>query len=148
MKEKKLRSIGITEEEQLMNLSMGAIPKNKGKKIDFLLEQVKSNLTPDLLKPAYRDQNKTNPMYGHCYIATECMYHLMAPTDYFPHWGKDEDGITHWWLEDSSGKIIDATKEQYTLVNKTPPYDKGRRSWFLTNKPSKRTQELMDRLDQ
>ena len=71
MKEKKLRSIGKTEEEQLMNLSMGPIPKNKGKKIDFLLEQVKSNLTPDLLKPAYRDQNKTNPMYGHCYIATE-----------------------------------------------------------------------------
>lgn len=117
-------------------------------KIDFLLEQVKSNLTPDLLKPAYREQNKTNPMYGHCYVATECMYHLMEPTDYFPHWGKDEDGITHWWLEDSSGRIIDATKEQYESVNKTPPYDNGRRAWFLTNEPSKRTQELMGRLDQ
>ena len=45
-----------------------------------------------------------------------------------------------------TGYKIDATKEQYTMENKTPPYDKGKKKWFLTNKPSKRSEELFNRI--
>ncbi len=111
-----------------------------------ILEKVKSNLTADLLKPEYREKNKTNPMYGHCYVATESIYHLLKSNNYFPHCARDEDGIVHWWLEDQNGHKIDATKDQYTMVNKTPPYEKGRKKWFLTNKPSRRSEKLIDRI--
>lgn len=117
--------------------------------IEKLIQKVQSNLSPDLLKPIYRETNKTNPMFGHCYVATECIYYLLeADHPYRPHWGRDEDGITHWWLEDKSGNRIDATREQYDSVNKSPPYKNGRNAWFLTNKPSKRTLKLLNRIAQ
>ena len=33
-------------------------------------------LTPDLVTPKYREENKTNPMYGHCYHTTQALYYL------------------------------------------------------------------------
>ena len=119
---------------------------SKMKKINSLVRKVKSNLTPDLLKPIYREKNKTNPMFGHCYVATEGLYHLLQSSEYFPHCARDEDGIVHWWLEDGTGNRIDATREQYDLVKKVPPYAKGKKKWFLTKQPSKRTQELLNRI--
>ena len=115
--------------------------------IEILLEKVRANLTADLLKPEYREKNKTNPMYGHCYVATESIYHLLKSNNYYPHCARDEDGIVHWWLEDQSGQRIDATKDQYTIVNKIPPYEKGRKQWFLTNKPSKRSEKLISKIE-
>ena len=116
------------------------------KTINALLEMVRSNLTADLLKPEYREKNKTNPMYGHCYVATESIYHLLKSKNYFPHCARDEDGIVHWWLESENGHKIDATKDQYTVQNKTPPYDIGKKQWFLTKAPSKRSKELISRI--
>jgi len=119
---------------------------SKMNKIETIIQKVKSNLTPDLLKPIYREKNKTNPMFGHCYVATEGLYHLLQSSEYFPHCARDEDGIVHWWLEDGTGNRIDATREQYDLEKKLPPYDKGKKKWFLTKIPSKRTQELLNRI--
>ena len=85
-------------------------------------------------------------MFGHCYVATEGLYHLLQSSEYFPHCARDEDGIVHWWLEDGTGNRIDATREQYDLEKKLPPYDKGKKKWFLTKNPSKRTQELLNRI--
>ncbi len=49
-------------------------------------------------------------------------------------------GVTHWWLEDSSGQIYDFTAGQYT----TPfPYHKGKRGGFLTKAPSRRTRAVI-----
>ena len=74
-------------------------------------------------------------MFGHCYVATEGLYHLLQSSEYFPHCARDEDGIVHWWLEDGTGIRIDATREQYDLEKKLPPYAKGKKKWFLTKNP-------------
>ena len=116
-----------------------------------IIERIKNNLTPDLLKKEYVEENETNPMFGHCYVATEALYHSI-PKDirynYSSVCGKDEDGITHWWIENKqTGEIYDITGEQYYSQGKTRPYHKGRRNPFLTTLPSKRCRLLLDRLN-
>jgi len=98
------------------------------------------SLTPDLLKPQFRG---THPLAGHCYVASEAYYHLKG--------GKaaglyavnlKHEGASHWWIEDN-GKVVDLTAVQFS----TPvPYDKGRRRGFLTKRPSKRAQKVIDRV--
>jgi len=47
------------------------------------------------------------------------LYHVLGGSDsqYRPHYGKDENNITHWWLVDiTTNKIFDPTSEQYTQV--------------------------------
>lgn len=69
-------------------------------KIENLIKKIQSVLTPNDLKPKYRTINKTNPMYGHCYVATEALYHLIKNykeyCDFKPYRGKDDNGINHW----------------------------------------------------
>lgn len=121
-----------------------------GKKnfLGALTQKIRRSLSPDLLKKQYVEQNACNPMYGHCYTATEALYHSLGGQDsgYTPMRGKDDDGIVHWWLRNNStGEIVDLTADQYTSVGKTPPYDRGVGAGFLTREPSKRAQEVMDR---
>jgi len=113
-----------------------------------LEEAIVASLTPDLLKPLYREQNKTNPMFGHCYVASEAFYHLINEKDIFhPFHGKDESGIVHWWILDGhEKKFIDLTADQYYSVGLVPPYKNGRRGSFLTNDPSKRCHVVMERV--
>ncbi len=42
---------------------------------------------------------------------------------------------------------IDATKKQYYNENKKSPYNQGKKKWFITNHPSKRTKELINRIE-
>ena len=58
----------------------------------------------------------------------------------------DEGGhATHWWLVNRQhGAILDPTAEQY--LPEKPPYHWGRGSGFLTVKPSKRAQIVIDRI--
>jgi len=113
----------------------------------YTVDQVQSQLTPDLLKPEYRAINETNPMYGHCYVASEVIYHLFEPGVLQPYYGKDDEGVTHWWLVDEKRNIrVDATCDQYYSIGKEPPYDKGVRASFLTNEPSKRCRIVTERL--
>jgi hypothetical protein len=106
-------------------------------------------LTPDLLKPEYVKRNEGNPMYGHCYAATEALYHLLGGKEsgWHPCWGKDAEGVTHWWLRNAEGEILDPTVEQYISVGKKPPYGEGRRGPFLTQRPSKRANEIISRVE-
>lgn len=117
---------------------------------DTLIEKIQKSLTPDLLKKQYRERNATNPMFGHCYVATEAFFHLTKST--FPgrfsiYHGRDDEGIVHWWLHDNqSVKILDITADQYYSLHKTPPYENGRRGSFLTNEPSKRAVIVMEKV--
>jgi len=116
--------------------------------VNKLIKKIQNNLTPDLLKKEYRKINKTNKLYGHCFVATETLYYLLKDKSFFPYYSKDYKNITHWWLQNDEGKILDVTKEQYLRVNKKPPYNKGKRHHFL-QKPgviSNRTKILMKRL--
>lgn len=114
--------------------------------IDDAIREVRKNLTNDLLKPEFRNNN-IHPMYGHCYVAAESLWHLTGRTLQIFR-GRDDEGIVHWWLQDGMGHIYDPTYDQYTDRGKEPPYQVGRRSGFLTgNKPSKRTKELLSNLN-
>lgn len=109
------------------------------------IEAVRKYLSPDLLKKELRDK-VDHPMYGHCYVATEALWHLTGQRLSI-HRGKDDEGITHWWLQDALGNRYDPTADQYTDRGKTPPYEHGVSTGFLTgDKPSKRTEILLNRV--
>jgi len=119
--------------------------------VDQLISSIQEHLTPDRLKSEYKEQNKSNRMFGHCYVATETLYHLLRNDQirvsdfpikladkYHPYHAKDENEITHWWLEDDMGNRLDVTIDQFLSVDRHPPYDGGRKGWFLTKNASKR----------
>jgi len=113
-----------------------------------LIAAIANCLHPKLLKPEYRQTNANNPMYGHCYVATEALYCLMnkfSLTDTFkPFQAKDENNVSHWWLQSQDGVIIDITASQYTSVGKTPPYSNGKSRSFMYPSPSKRSRNVME----
>lgn len=79
---------------------------------------------------------------NNCYIAFEAYYHLRGGKDagLKPVQGKHM-GVSHWWLVDKSGEVIDITSKQFT---RPVDYSGGRGRGFLTKKPSKRAKELID----
>lgn len=110
---------------------------------------VKSALYHDLLKPSFRRRAQGQHVtFGHCYAASEALYHLLGGKEagYKAVCGRDSEGITHWWLVDVGGNILDPTAEQYTSRGVSPPYEAGRPVGFLTKRPSKRAQKIMDRI--
>jgi len=121
-------------------------------KIDELINAIQMSLTPDLLKKKYRVTNKNNPMFGHCYVATETLYHLLKKyntddySNYKPCRGRDNKESVHWWLQDDQGNILDPTESQYISKGLKPPYEKGRRGGFLTSKPSNRSKIVIKRV--
>lgn len=128
-------------------------------RVDQLISSIQKHLTPDLLKSKYREHNKTNRMFGHSYVATETLYHLLKQdhvigsnfpikqTDkYCPYHAKDENGISHWWLQDELGNKLDVTIDQFLSEDRQPPYDIAMKGWLLIKQPSKRSKELMTRI--
>jgi len=59
-----------------------------------------------------------------------------------PHMVKHE-GVNYWYVKYKSGNIIDITADQF---RKLPDYGKGRGRGFLTKKPSKKAQVVIDRV--
>jgi hypothetical protein len=107
-------------------------------KVDkVLIGAIKSNLTDDLLGKGHT---------GHCYVASEAYYHIMGYQYGFrPHQMK-VDGVSHWWLQDGDGEIIDITEDQFVGVKVNYWSDDARCRGFLTKGPSKRAQILIDRV--
>ena len=64
------------------------------------LVKLEKCLTPDLLTPKYREENESNPMYGHCYHASQAMYYLLDTDTLDIMSAKDWRGDKHWWLRD------------------------------------------------
>jgi hypothetical protein len=103
---------------------------------------IRANLTDDLRRPEYRGD--PNLVTGQCYVASEALLHLAG--------GKQaglkavrvrHEGTTHWWVRDTLGVDHDITASQFM----TPvPYNKGIPTGFLTKAPSKRAQELINRV--
>lgn len=133
------KHIGIKKSEEFDELSKSLDVK----KIDRVVEKVKSHLTDDLRQPQYR--GKENCLAGHCYVASEAVYHMLGGqrAGWVPQSVQHEGG-PHWYLKHKfSGYIIDPTASQFD----TPvPYEKGVGRGFLTRQPSKRTQVVLDRI--
>lgn len=108
-----------------------------------LVDSTVQSLSDDLRKPKYRGNE--NPLTGHCYVASEALYHLMGgrKSGWVPHNIKHE-GDQHWYLKNKeTGEIIDPTAGQF----KTPvPYHLGRGKGFLTAEPSKRAAQLIAKI--
>ena len=110
------------------------------------VEAVRGALTADLLKPEWRRLAEATgrPMLGHCYAASEAVYHLLGgkAAGYTPMSIRHEDG-PHWWVRGPRGEVIDPTAEQFV----TPvPYGRSVAKGFLTRQPSKRAAEIIRRI--
>lgn len=82
---------------------------------------------------------------GNCYVATEALYHILGGREsywlvYRMRLGHD----THWYLKHSAwGTILDPSRLQFM---QEPDYTKGKRTGFLTRRPSKRAMKLMEEM--
>jgi len=113
--------------------------------------KIRDNLTTDLLTKKYREENATNPMYGHCYHATQAMFYFLDTDTLVPYRAKDWRGEDHWWLTDKeNGFILDVTSDQYYTIGKEPPHDKGKPAkWYgFKGRVHKRTMVLMQRVQE
>ena len=116
-----------------------------------LIKKIQSVLTKDLLIPEWAkklEQGKHHPFAGHCYAASEALYHLLGGKEkgYKPMRGKGLNNETHWWIVDKEGNKLDPTAEQFYFVGLKPPYEAGKGSGFLTKNPSKRAKEIISRI--
>lgn len=104
---------------------------------------VQAALTDDLRRAPW--SGSTDPLAGHCYVASEAAYHLLGgPT---VGWWRPatvrHEGAVHWYLVGNDGVPLDLTASQFC----TPvPYHLGRRRGFLTTAPSKRAQVVLGRV--
>jgi len=104
-------------------------------------------LTAELLREPYRtwvEKEGAHPFTGHCYVATEALYHLLGgkAAGWTPMCQQHEGG-PHWWLRGPSGEVVDPTAAQFS----TPvPYQLGKGKGFLTAQPSKRARIVIERL--
>lgn len=90
-------------------------------------------MTDDLLKGNFS---------GHCYVASECYFHLV--NEPLKPMNIQHEGVSHWFLKNTeNGEIIDITFDQFKTG---VPYNQARGRGFLTKKPSKRCQKLIDRI--
>jgi hypothetical protein len=123
---------------------------------DQAVAEVQAVLTPDLLLPRYAALPRAHPYAGHCYAATEALYHLLGGKQkgWIPAVTKHE-GDDHWWLENQlTGERIDATAAQFC----TPvPYGSAHRGsgrpWWKRKRdaagelvPSKRAAKIIQRV--
>jgi len=112
--------------------------------IRLLSQMIRDKLNVKYLSSIYKEANKTNPLFGHCYHSTQALYFFFNCDILKPFSGKDSLGNTHWWLQDDEA-IIDVTAAQYDKIDCDPPYEVGKPSkWYgWKNRPHKRTMKLM-----
>ena len=113
------------------------------------LVKLEECLTPDLLTPKYREENESNPMYGHCYHTTQAMYYLLDTDTLDIMSAKDWRGDKHWWLRDrETNDDIDMTVDQYYSIGKEPPHEDGKISkWYgWKHRPHGRTLKLIQKM--
>jgi len=111
-------------------------------------QSIQSRLKKILLENsdlAREDQKETeHPLSGLCYIAAEALFHLDGGREkYLIEHVKMPSGITHWYLRKREGfTVVDITIEQF--YDNPPDHSKGKGGNFLTKKPSKRAQVIID----
>ena len=106
-----------------------------------MMQRVRDALTDDLRRAPWK--GSPSRYAGHCYVASEALYHLMGRDGLTPQNIRHE-GASHWYLLADDGTILDPTADQFS----TPvPYEAGRGKGFLTKQPSKRAQEVIRRVE-
>lgn len=110
--------------------------------ISLMADRVVRSLTDDLRRPPWR--GSPNPLSGHCYVASEALYHLCggAKSGLRPSTVRVGDCV-HWYLVDVQGVPVDLTSGQFGFP---VPYENGRGRGFLTTRPSRRAVVVIDRV--
>ena len=90
--------------------------------LDMVIKLIKDNLETKFVPTKFRENNLGNPMFGHCYHATQALYYFFAHANLKAMSAKCEGPAeVHWWLQDGD-TIIDATAEQYDILDFNLPY--------------------------
>lgn len=110
---------------------------------EVIINRILKHLTPDLLaEKRFHEENLRNPLYGHCYHASQALW-VMTGMVYQPMFGcRDWRQGTHWWLLTNRG-ILDITADQYYSIGHVPPYEHGK---FVKWKLARRTVKLLNRV--
>jgi len=112
------------------------------KELAKYVRAVKKALTDELRSPKYR--GRENPLAGHCYVASEALYHLLGGKEAgWKPMSVRHEGEPHWFLKHESGLVVDATESQF---QEPVPVCDARGKGFLTKQPSKRAQIVIDRV--
>ena len=117
--------------------------------ISLVMGYIAGKLTPELVTKKYREENASNPMFGHCYHSSQALYYLIDTDVLQPMSAIDYHDCAHWWLEDTScNKIYDVTSNQYYYVGQIPPYEAGKKKkWYgWQQRPHQRSLNLMIRV--
>ena len=114
--------------------------------IESVMEYISNNLTSEMVSKKYREENVTNPMFGHCYHSSQALFYLMDTDVLEQRTAIDYHNEAHWWLVDTTtDKVYDVTADQYYHVGQTPPYVDGKKKpWYgWKQRPHQRTLDLM-----
>lgn len=117
--------------------------------LNKVVGSIRNNLTIDLLPKKFVERNisgGSNGTFGHCHTASGVLYKIFGSKNVHMYRALDDEGIYHWWVVDKNGKIIDPTSEQYTLLGKQPPYDRGEKAGMLGFDYKKRVLYLLERV--
>jgi len=95
----------------------------------------------DLRRAPWR--GSANLLAGHCYVASEVVYHLWARRAGYRPATVHHEGAVHWFLIHRDGRILDLTASQFSTL---PPYALARCRGFLTSAPSKRAMAVLEAL--
>lgn len=110
-------------------------------RLGVALAAVQNALTDDLRASKY--QGHPNPLAGHCYVASEALWHLGArELGFWPHHMRVA-GESHWYLSNEYGTVVDPTVGQFATI---PVYRHGQGKGFLTSQPSKRAAIVIARV--
>jgi hypothetical protein len=117
---------------------------------EILIPKIQSVLSDDLLTPKYAKLKRQSATEGHCYAASEALYHMLGgkSAGYVPCVASFEENgekFTHWWIRKEK-EILDPTAEQFTSIGVKPPYELGKGAGFLTKQPSKRAQKIIQKV--
>jgi hypothetical protein len=126
----------------------------KGDRERLMVAVVRSVLSDDLRARAFK--GNANAEAGHCYAASEALYHLLGgkkagykPMCFTMPTGMNKQ-LTHWFIQGPDGTALDPTSSQcYPVFGLLSEFIHIRAvgKGFLTKKPSARAREILRRVE-
>lgn len=69
-----------------------------------------------------------NPNHGKCYLASIALLQFLGGKEkgYKLCKANDAFNVPHYWVQNSDGLVLDATADQYEILDSSPPYEDGK----------------------